>query len=363
MADTTGAVAIYVTIMLPVLIGVSLLAVDASRLYNLQSLLQKGADALALAGAAELDRRLTAITRSNNAIANLVQNQHKFAVGGVASIAVSQVRFLSALPANDSSVIDASFVTADPTLARFVEVTVAPATLNTIMPASFLGGQNTVTTTARAVAGFDSAVCNFTPVFICNPFEGENFSIYDAAADPDVRKRLIEMRQHGGNESQYFPGIYGFLDPDIGNSGANQLRDMIASSNPPACFIKNGVTLRPGFISTTRDAFNVRFDMYQGPMGGKKNNPLYRPSMNVRKGYSVNNCSQSRARCRTIRACRATAALLRETVPIWVGEWGVATGIFRATGRPTLEPGHRQGSLTPILPRGMTSTATRSTTA
>ena len=31
-----------------------------------------------------------------------------------------------------------------------------------------------------AVAGFDAAVCNFTPVFICNPFEGTGQTIFDA---------------------------------------------------------------------------------------------------------------------------------------------------------------------------------------
>lgn len=295
MADTKGAVAIYVTIMLPVLLGVGVLTVDASRLYNLQSLLQKGADSLALAGAAELDRLPTAIIRSNDAINNLVQNQHKFSVGGLSNITVSQVRFLSGLPANDSAAIDASFVTTDPTLARFVEVTVTPANLNTILPASFIGGANVATARASAVASFDSAVCNFTPVFICNPFENDpsGMTIQQAAASPEMRRRMIELRQHGGSESQYFPGIYGFLDPDNGNSGANALRDMIGDSSPPACFIKNGVTLRPGFIATARDAFNVRFDMYEGPMAGKNSNSQFRPAMNVRKGYSVNSCNQS----------------------------------------------------------------------
>lgn len=53
------------------------------------------------------------------------------------------------------------------------------------------------------------------------------------------------------------------------------------------------VTLKPGFNDTVRDAFNVRIDMYNGPMGGiKKNDPQFRPSMNVRKGYDVKNCKQ-----------------------------------------------------------------------
>src|SRR5919198_1298212 len=100
--DERGAVLIYVTLMLPVLIGTALLAIDASRLYNLATTLQKGADALALAGAAELDGRPDAITRANAAIANLVANQHKFASTSPATITTSSVRYLQSLPANDS---------------------------------------------------------------------------------------------------------------------------------------------------------------------------------------------------------------------------------------------------------------------
>ena len=43
--------------------------------------------------------------------------------------------------------------------------------MQTILPASIFGGSNVVTAGAQAVAGFDQVVCNFTPVFVCNPFE------------------------------------------------------------------------------------------------------------------------------------------------------------------------------------------------
>src|SRR5262245_58776103 len=81
-----GPVLVYFSIILPVLIGTALLAVDASRLYNLATTQQKGADSLALAGAAELDRKPDAITRADAAIANMVANQHKFAAASPAAI-------------------------------------------------------------------------------------------------------------------------------------------------------------------------------------------------------------------------------------------------------------------------------------
>ena len=79
-ADNSGIAVIYVAVALPVIIGFSLLAIDVGRLSTLQSSLQHGADALALAGAGELDRSPNAITRANKAITNLVTtNQSLFA--------------------------------------------------------------------------------------------------------------------------------------------------------------------------------------------------------------------------------------------------------------------------------------------
>src|SRR5258708_25092960 len=66
--DTDGVILPYVTMMLVVIVGVSVLALDGSRYMSLQTQLQNGADALALAGAAELDRTPTAIERANKAI-------------------------------------------------------------------------------------------------------------------------------------------------------------------------------------------------------------------------------------------------------------------------------------------------------
>ena len=294
--DERGAVLIYVSIILPVLIGTAVLAVDASRLSILATTLQKGADALALAGAAELDRKPTAITRANAAIANMVANQHKFAAGSPATIVTSSVRYLKSLPANDISVIDSTHETADPALARFVEVTVAPQTLNTILPASFIGGAISVTATARAVAGFDAAVCQFTPMFICNPYEGSpgGISVWDAVNNPTYRRRQLKLQLGAGGTSQYFPGNYGWLDsPNFGggSNGANALRDALAMVSPPTCFVQNGVSQKTGNISSADAAINTRFDLWSGPYNNAHSNSAYRPARNVRKGYVPGNGS------------------------------------------------------------------------
>jgi Flp pilus assembly protein TadG len=48
--DTRGVILPYVTIMLVVVVGVAVLALDGARFMSLQTQLQNGADALALAG-------------------------------------------------------------------------------------------------------------------------------------------------------------------------------------------------------------------------------------------------------------------------------------------------------------------------
>src|SRR5262249_58965061 len=98
-ADTQGLILPYVTMMLIVIIGVSVLALDGARYMSLQTQLQNGADALALAGAAELDRLPDARTRAVRALDNLVAHGTLF---GQRRVQVSRVEFYSRLPADDS---------------------------------------------------------------------------------------------------------------------------------------------------------------------------------------------------------------------------------------------------------------------
>ena len=90
----------YVAITLVVIIGLSALAIDGSRLMSVQTQLQNGADTLALAGAAELDRRPDSIIRARAAIQGLVINPISGAeIGQIAE--VTSIDFLQSLPASD----------------------------------------------------------------------------------------------------------------------------------------------------------------------------------------------------------------------------------------------------------------------
>jgi Flp pilus assembly protein TadG len=305
--DTSGVILPYVTIMLVVIVGLSVLALDGARLMSLQTQLQNGADALALAGAAELDRLPDAETRARTAIERLLTNSTLFGSRASRTIAVSNIKFYSRLPASDASPMSVGTLATGPGNARFVSVTVRPVTLPILLPAAFFGGANTVTTAASAVAGFDQVVCGVTPLYVCNPYETPGMT-YDeatealqhAAANPTDQGRLIRLRQYGGNAPSAATD-YGFLSSPTLGSDEMSLIDAIAVVRPAACFLQRGVNFRPGLVRSVREGFNVRLDIYEGAMSGKYNDSNYRPAQNVRKGYVVASGGENQNACATRR--------------------------------------------------------------
>jgi Putative Flp pilus-assembly TadE/G-like len=294
--DTSGIILPYVTVMLVVIVGVAVLALDGARYMTLQTQLQNGADALALAGAAELDRLPDAEARATRAIGNLLANSTLFGTGTDRKVQVAAIQFFSQLPERDEAPLATAVTAPDPTLARFVAVTVKPVTLGTILPAGLFGGSNAVTTGASAVAGFDQVVCQFPPLFVCNPYESDGMTYESATAalqaasgDPTIRRRLMRLHQYRG-ANEYAAADYGFLEsPSLGRDEAS-LIDALATVRPTACFQQSGVHFRPGFVSRIREGFNVRFDIYEGAMSANRYDPNYRPAENVRKGYVGNAC-------------------------------------------------------------------------
>jgi Flp pilus assembly protein TadG len=281
VADQSGVVLPMVTIAIAALIGLTTLAIDLGRYSDLQTQLQQAADAFALAGAAELDGHPgvggvgDAISRANAAIDALMASRNS-SEGGTA-VTVSSRTYLASLPANDAT-NPPTDVTADPTMARFVEVVVTPASVNTLFPATLFGAvNNTLTTTAAAVAGFNEVLCKTSPLFICNPYEGETPGIYDSA---NIGKMFVLKAGPGGTDA-FAPGNYGFLSVD--GNGAKVLKDALAASDSGACFAQDGVTTEPGNVASASDALNVRFDIYEGS-AKQYQDADHPPAPNVRKG-------------------------------------------------------------------------------
>ncbi|HEY0918886.1 TadE/TadG family type IV pilus assembly protein [Devosia sp.] len=295
--DERGTALVLVTVMLPILVGFSLLAIDMARVNNLHNDLQKAADAFALAAAAELDGQADAHDRADRALANLVANDSRFSDLGLHTLAFSSVdgesdierHFLTGLPLNDDDPIDYdTYESDDPAETRLIEVRVNPTPFTSIFPASFLGGANAFNVAATAVAGFGSAVCDFTPVFICNPYEDseEGLTLADAVSETRYRRRQISLRSVGGG-SAYFPGNFGFLDA-AGANGARALAEMIASSRPLACYSSKGVDTKTGQNSgPVKGAINIRFGIKEP--GANWTGADYGPAPNVRKGVAPAN--------------------------------------------------------------------------
>ena len=320
-ADQSGIALIYITVALPVIIGFSLLAIDVGRLYTLQSTLQHGTDALALAGAGELDRRPDAITRANNAINTLITTNSSLFATSVVTINGSDIAtpcYLSALPASDATSVPSAgylclpvdtsaHIASSSQIARYVKVSVNPANFNTIFPVNFLG-VGTTTETATAVAGFDAAVCNFTPLFMCNPLEPANnsdmnndFGLSAMANSYTTRRSIIRfLAFSGGNNVTTVPGQFGFLN--VSGGGANALGDEIASIVPQECYILNTLSTKTGSMNTLIKAFNLRFDDYPPGNGSYSPSTTYPPGINVRKGYVTPTTGNANN-----RACNAAA--------------------------------------------------------
>ena len=220
--DRDGAIIPYLAMMLAVIIGLSALVLDGGRLMNLQTQLQNGADALALAGAAELDRRPDSIIRAEAAIRDLIANPLR-GLGVDQTVKVSGIDFLQSLPVSDDLPVTSANLTDDPTLAAYVQVTVAPVILQTIFPVSLTAGRVNIGLSAQSVAGYDQVVCNIvTPLYVCNPFETPGMTYYQAtqalvtaSQEPTSQHRLIRL---AGSELNgvYRAGNVGYIAPATG---------------------------------------------------------------------------------------------------------------------------------------------------
>ncbi len=285
--STTGSVAIWAAFTTPVLIAGAALSVDAARLYNMDNELQSASDALARAGAAELDQRSDSLERAKRAVQNLVSNDQKFSKDGKGNVEVDTIRFLKSIPDNDYDNVQPSDVTYDPTEARYIEIKVKSEDVATLFPNSLLKKISDTTLGAKSIAGLGQGVCGSAPIFICNPQEGKAQNIYAAMEDKSFQRKLIQFKVTGGGKSRYGPGNFGYLDPTGGKAGAADMREALGKDITNFCLSKSdGVALRTGNISSAAHGFNTRFDIYEGSFKSKSNDPDYAPAANVVKGYA-----------------------------------------------------------------------------
>ncbi len=286
--DQRGYVFVLALIAMPLMLGFSLIVIDVGRGNNLHTDLQNAVDALALAGARELNGGDDAITRAEAAIASLVNNQARFSNGGTAIIDETQVTrvYLDAIPVSDDDRIDAGWIDLHETAlgqnANYVLVRSLARPMTSLFPIPVGLTTDTVNFQAEAVATYTAAACDVTPIFICNPFEGATPAFADRFATGDLYARQVTMSLNGGSATPG-PGNFGFLR--VGGTGGSVLGNALATNSPGACYTKENLETEPGAtLGPVEQGLNVRFDIYAGSFNSMKNNYDYRPAWNMRKG-------------------------------------------------------------------------------
>lgn len=298
-ADERGYVLVLVLIFMPVFIVIGLLVIDIARGNNAHSDHYAAADALALAGARELDGGADSIDRAKAAMANLSNSVSYLGLSG-ADVNIDLVYedvagntftviFLTTIPDSDDEPIDQAFVdanaTTDGAAAEYVYVRSRARNLGTFFfnPLTSLRGD--VPIAASAVATHRSAACDVTPLFICNPFESQGLDLQAAFAAGQLHGRLIKLHPKGGDTA--LPGNFGFLQVrganDTSNASANTIRAIFAGNHNPTCYDSRTVTTKPGAATSIAQGLNVRFDIYAGPFSNSRS--AYPPAVNVRKGF------------------------------------------------------------------------------
>ncbi len=308
-ADEAGAVLVLWGMFLAVAFGFLALAVDFGRVASTQSEMQSYADQVALAAAGELDRRDTAISRATVAAQRLISDWQTYAAGDrvLSGAADFQLTFLTNLPANDTAALTAT--TTDPRLARYVRVTVTTATVPTPFAAvasTLNGGAVTsdVEVAATATAGPAAYACDVTPLMFCVP----------PGWQADQNKGDQITLRSGGNGAAWGPGNFGFLDPSSlptdsagpckGLNGASLYTCLVGAERAVTACIRTdqGVNTLTGQRVGLAEAFNMRFDHFDGNLKKFQDDPAYRPAPNTVQGTlpkSVKNGkNESRPSCR-----------------------------------------------------------------
>ncbi|MFP5430478.1 MAG: pilus assembly protein TadG-related protein [Gammaproteobacteria bacterium] len=287
-----GAILVMTALFIVVLIGVAALAMDVGRLVILRSQMQNAADAAALAAAAELDGKDGARERAVAAARDALQHDNSFArvrdllgPGGLPDDAFTFYCVIGAqydhnpddvtdfgIYCNGSDDGSGRYAAVTDPESHYVRVDLDPAkapgrfSLDLFfLPVLRLLNTETATeaaTRAQAVAGRHSIQCNYPPMVICDPFEGQGKSF---KRDMPIGTSIV-LRDQGGNSS-WAPGQFGFLTPISGATGANAGSEALASPEDQGCDT-NRVTTEPGQnMQKMIQAINTRFDEY-GHAGG-----------------------------------------------------------------------------------------------
>ena len=293
--DEAGSILVLWMMSLVAIIGIIALVFDVGRVQIAHGDMQRFADHVALAAAAELDGASDSITRATNAAAVLISNPQAYGGDGTLTGAGDfTLTFLSGLPPADTT-DPASFTTTNPSSAILARVVTTPATLDPLFlraTRALVGasGPAQATVSAEAIAGFAMEACDVTPLMFCKP---PSWSATQASAIGDG----ILLRS-GGQGTAWGPGDFGFLDVTTsalgstcaGLNGAQLVGCLIgAEGNITSCYSQRGVTIEPGQkVGLMNAVFNTRFDQFSSVMSSKQNDAAYTVAPNIISGFVPN---------------------------------------------------------------------------
>jgi Flp pilus assembly protein TadG len=302
--DVKGAIAIYIALIAPVLIGIGALTLDLGRLITLNTELQSAADAASLAGARELNRFPGAIDKARAAAVGAVANMQTFAAdGGGKQVVIDSkpcadppvapcIRFLKELPTDDDDPITATNLTTSDNVARFIEVFIASREVTNFL-IQVVGGPTTAATAANSVAGQNPVVCTVPPMFMCNPSEPPNNTDMELAVDMNALSgRQMEMFHQGGGGT-LTPGNFGLLCPagteSQTNCGAEAVKDALGSADGTCVGMERATTKTGVDLQMVRTGINVRFDYWTAQAKDNTNiawrsQDIFAPAANVSQG-------------------------------------------------------------------------------
>ena len=267
-----GAIAVILAGLFLVLAGMGALAIDLGRAFNLQTQLQKGADAAALACASELDGTTLVYQQalvaaygygSLNGETALARNTQHFANDGDPDVVhpfSTDAKFYAVWPGGPELNMTVPAIAAT---ARFCRVTVSAHTMNFLF-AHLIGPSPSITLGATAVATVETLVCQHPLLMICNmnsalglPF---NFNNSTLLGDMAGRGMMLAPVNSGNGTGANF----GVLMPVNEAPNANRVRDAMGRDSPnEVCNRLGGANFQTAGAHTAytvvSDGLNMRY--------------------------------------------------------------------------------------------------------
>ncbi len=316
-----GGVAVTVAVMSAVLVGVLAIAIDLGRAYNLSTELDNAADAYALAGATQLDQKPGACVRAIQAAVDAsLANTETFASNASgANVYIdptldpfgnSNIRFMERIRKDANGDIIGDYIDVLYTdiadcdaNARHIEVTIDQASQGEPYRvdyafAALIGATTESFPKGYAIAESADLTCGFLPMMICPvnplgaPVTETGWQWYNNhIANYEYNGYGLWMKA-GTQNVQWGPGNFGWLR--VGDMQGNKdLSNAIGMVNPPLLCIGNeNIETEPGSKSGARQAFNTRFDIWEGSVGAHQGESQWQPAPNQVKGKKRNNSSR-----------------------------------------------------------------------